>query len=42
VEFLAYQRNHPGAVLCRHHRLRARSPHCGPRQGRDPRHGGEL
>ncbi len=26
LEFLAHQRDHPGAVLCRHHRLRARSP----------------
>ncbi|MGY4486538.1 nitrate ABC transporter permease subunit [Bradyrhizobium sp. LM3.2] len=42
VEFLAYQRDHPGAVLCRHHRLRARPSDRGRRQDRHPRHRAEL
>ena len=29
LELLAHQRDHPGAVLCRHHRLRARPPDRG-------------
>src|SRR6476660_5997073 len=42
LELVAYQRNHPGAVLCRHHRLRARPRDRGTGQDRDPRHVREL
>ena len=42
VEFLAHQRNHSGAVLCRHHRLRARPHDRGIGEDRHPRHRAEL
>src|SRR5207244_2588584 len=42
VEFLAHQRNHPGAVLCRHHRLPARPHDRRLGQVRHPRHFGKL
>jgi ABC-type multidrug transport system fused ATPase/permease subunit len=42
LEFLAHQRNHPGAFLCRHHRLRARPLIALLAHHRHPRHCGQL